>query len=173
MTMSHAMLEETDYINEELPPDQLHRTDDPNVWGLLDVATGRRSEVPQTIHKVSGDSASGVVGILYPDGQRFVSAARSRVGTTVVAGEFFGVRPVAGEPARVYEVAWDGAARSAPFINEETGLVGQEHSRGILLGEYPIAASEQRLSKFEADRRRGKPSRSEDGGPLDGLRMSA
>jgi hypothetical protein len=159
MTMDRAMLDEVllfedDFeLENELPPDQLHRTDDPSVWGLLDVATGRHSEVPQTIYKTSGDSASGVVGIRYANGL-FVSAAPSRVGATVVAGEYFMVRPVKGEPFREYEVAWDGAARSAPFINEETHEPGQEHSRGILLGEYPNKPEEQKLAHRGAQLRR-------------------
>lgn len=156
MTMHRAMLDESpedDFLLEELPADQLHRSDDPDVWGLLDIATGRRSEVPQTIYKISGDSASGVVGIRYANGV-FISAARSRVGATVVAGEFFNVRPVAGEPAVTYEVAWDGAKRTPEFVNEETHEVGQEHSRGILLGEYPNRPEEEKLARRAAQLRK-------------------
>jgi len=168
--MAYAMLDESPFDGEleELPEDQLHRTDDPDVWGLLDVVTGRETVIPRTIHKTSGDSASGVVGLLFPNGD-FVSDAPSRIGQTFVAGTLHDVRPVAGEPTVTYEVAWDGAAPAREF-EDEKGELRSEHSRGLLLGEYPNRAEEV-LSKFEADRRRGKPYRH--GYGYDNLRVAA
>lgn len=135
--MTHAMLDKSplDAVDDELTPDQLHRTDDPDVWGLLDVALNRITVVPQTIYKVSGDSASGVVGLLTPDGV-FSSAARSRVGSESVVGTLHDVNPSPGEAIILYETNWDGAAPAREFLNEENEPA-QEHSRGLLLGEYP------------------------------------
>jgi hypothetical protein len=130
-----------DPYHEELPEDQLHRTDDPSVWGLLDVALRRHSEVPQTIYKISGDSASGVLGRRLPNGE-YIPNAPSKVGTEFVAGTLHDVKPEPFENTITYVTAWDGAKPSDEFevVDEDTGEVrrGFEHSRGLLLGDYRI-----------------------------------
>lgn len=126
-------------------PIEAHRIDDPNVWGLLDVVLGRLPLVPTTVYKSSGDSASGVVGLLLPSGV-FLSASASRVGREVTLtqdGETFTV-----------ETRWDGAVKAAPFVNED-GERAQEHSRGLLLGDYQIhreVTGPKKTSPFERNR---------------------
>lgn len=124
--------------NDELGPDQAgrefepHRTDDPDVWGLADI--NRKPAVPTTIYNRSGDSVSGVVGLLYPDGT-FLKAAPSRVGQEVTLtqdGETFTVMTV-----------WDGA------------LVKKgEYSKGVLLGDYEIkVVGSRRLNVIHGEAR--------------------
>lgn len=155
---------------------ELHRTDDPDVWGLSDVARGRTPVVPTTIYKTAGDSASGVAGLLFPD-STFLPVIKSGAGertyrlqdggaddgqvmppnrTLPISGalinaavptEFFGV------------VVWDGARKSDPVevIDEDTGLTSlvQEHTKGLLLGDIAMKGA----SQFVMDRKRGKPQR--------------
>lgn len=136
-----------------------YRRDDPNVWGLLDVARGRTPDFPVTVHMIAGDSASGVVGILYP-GNRFVVAPPSRsgqttlryqdggaddgqnIGSRVLPVRQRGERPLNAElpTAGFAETRWDGAVRQPEFeveLEDGTHEVRREHSRGLLLGAYP------------------------------------
>lgn len=121
---------------EDGDPIEAHRTDDPNVWGLVDVARGRTPSAPTTIYNIAGDSASGVAGVLFPD-NNFLPALDSQVGTSVIVGDWYGMKPVYHEPVVALEIAWDGAAKSPLFENEDGELV-REHSKGILLGDYAI-----------------------------------
>lgn len=113
----------------------LHRTDDPHVWGLKDVARGRTPLVPTTIYAASGDSASGVEGLLFPSPWAFLEKAESNVGKSEVVEQD-------GESFEVLTV-WDGAMPQPWFrayVNE-TGLettLRREHSKGLLLGNYAI-----------------------------------
>ncbi len=113
------MTEELDY--------QPHITDDPDVWGLADIALGRRTLVPQTIYVTAGDNASGVAGLLTVGGE-FIPCPPSGAGRTIrLVGDWYGVNPVKGEPATAFDVVWDGSKK-----------VPGEHSKGILLGDYQI-----------------------------------
>ena len=106
-----------------------HNPNDVLVWGLLDVALGRRKPYPETIYRVSGDSTSGVVGVLNPDGTLLVKA-RTNIGRT------FTILAVAEEPT-VATTVWDGAAPPATFEHED-GTPGTEHTKGVLLGDIQI-----------------------------------
>lgn len=119
-------------------PIEAHRQDDPNVWGLLDIAAGRDNHgVPQTIYFTSGDSASGVAGRLTANGE-FISVLPSGVDkVTYRIGTLHDVLPVANERTIDYIVGWDGARKPESGINEETGLEFQEHTKGRLLGDIP------------------------------------
>lgn len=120
-------------------PIQKHRLDDPNVWGLSDVARGRTPAVPTTIYNTSGDSASGVAGLLMPD-LTFYPQPGSNIGrdfTLNQDGETFTVG-----------TTWDGAKKQPEFkrhpeLVEQFGPVGQEHSRGLLLGDYQSKRAER------------------------------
>jgi hypothetical protein len=131
----------------ELPEDQLHRTDDPEVWGLLDVVTGRTTPFLRTIYRVSGDSASGVVGLLYPNGD-FRSIAPSPLGVEVAAGELHSVQPLPYEKTIYYTVIWGGGAPPRMFIDEE-GNERSEHSKGLLLGEYAMHAEQEEENSID------------------------
>lgn len=106
---------------------QAHNSDDAKVLGLLDVVLGTRPTAPTTIYKVSGDSASGVMGILFPDG-RFLVKAQSHI------GKHFVCRALAEEDTYA-ECIWDGAAPAASFTRED-GTEGVEGTHGMLLGSY-------------------------------------
>lgn len=106
---------------------EAHNNADARVWGLFEVSLGLRPPYPVTIYKVSGDSASGVMGLLQPDGT-FLKKAESQMGRTVTV-----VQPP-DEPVTL-EVRWDGAAPCLTFEDDE-GTVRSEHSKGLLLGDY-------------------------------------
>lgn len=124
------------FIDDELPEDQLHRTDDPDVWGLVDVIRGRTPNVPTTIYLAAGDSASGVAGLLFPNGT-FLPKTSTDMGRTFSAGTLHDVKPAPSEPSVEYEVAWDGAKPGEEFVNED-GEEMKDHSHGLLLGSYDI-----------------------------------
>jgi len=142
-----------DDFEYDLPAGELdyqpHITDDPNVWGLLDVATGRRSEVPQTIYRTSGDSASGVAGILMANGEFIPKRSSNIDGRELEIGLLHDVKPAPREATVTYVTAWDGAKPAAEFINED-GEPAQEHSHGILLADYQIRG---RSSSQKVERR--------------------
>lgn len=106
---------------------EAHNNADARVWGLFEVGLGLRPPYPVTIYKVSGDSASGVMGLLQPDGT-FLKKAESQMGRTVT------VEQPPDEPVTL-EVRWDGAAPCLTFEDDE-GTVRSEHSKGLLLGDY-------------------------------------
>ena len=144
-TIQDAPDDDLDILDAQELDYQPHRTDDPNVWGLLDVATGRRTDVPQTVYLVSGDSASGIAGILYADGT-FVPKASTRVGGRALEiGLLHDVKPAPGEPRVTYVTAWDGAVPAEEFTNEEDERT-REHSHGILLA-FQHAPAPQRLER--------------------------
>lgn len=137
---------------------QPHRVDDPDVWGLNDVARGRTPEVPTTVYAVSGDSASGVAGLIFPDGN-FIPKAGTSIGKVIRfqnGGADDGqmmpkdrVLPTEGRtinaplPTEGYlETVWTGAMPAQEFqhCDEDTGVceIRREHSKGLLLGNYPI-----------------------------------
>lgn len=151
------MLSDADYFDqfEEQPIEeedyQPHVVNDPNIWGLYDVARGRFPDVPTTIYLVSGDNASGVLGLLFPDGT-FMCKKTSRWGQDVVlqdGGADDGQELPKGRILRnpgthgvnafrptsfSMEVVWDGSTKS-PDIEIEGRMTG-EHSRGLILGDY-------------------------------------
>lgn len=106
---------------------EAHRTDDPAVWGLLDVVLERRPLYPVTIYKTSGDSVSGVMGRLLPSGV-FLMKAPTNIGRT------FECKNVADESTWA-ETVWDGAAPAVTFVDAD-GNDRQEHTHGLLLGDY-------------------------------------
>lgn len=106
---------------------QAHNTNDATVLGLLDVVLGTRPTAPTTIYKVSGDSASGVMGILFPDG-RFLVKAQSHIGKHFLCEAL-------AEEATYAECIWDGAAPAEQFTRED-GTEGVEGTHGMLLGSY-------------------------------------
>lgn len=118
-----------------------HRTDDPNVWGLADVARGRTPLVPTTVYMTAGDSASGVAGRLIQTGE-FFPITPSTVGQQVIVGTLHDVQPAKFEPEVEYVVGWNGAARTEPFevTDEDTGVTEtrRDHSKGLLLGDYAL-----------------------------------
>lgn len=116
---------------------QPHTVNDPEVWGLRDVARGRGTVVPTTIYKVAGDSASGVVGILMPGGI-FIVKHSCRIGQSFEVGLLHDVKPSPREAIKTLETVWDGAAPADEFTDEDTGEVRQEHSKGLLLGNYAM-----------------------------------
>lgn len=106
------------------------------VMGLKDVAKGKCVLAPTTVYLQTNKDRSGVVGMLLPNGQ-FVSKRKSTTGSE---GETM------DEWNEVYAttVVWDGAQKqpvSATPIGyedkDETKPLYQEHSKGILLGDYP------------------------------------
>lgn len=156
--------EEDDFDSADELEYQPHLTDDPAVWGLLDIAIRRDSEVPQTIYMTSGDSASGVIGRRTAEGV-FIIKDPTRVGNLyrlqdggaddgqlMPKGRILpthGAHINAALPTSFEtEVQWDGAAKSPDLENEE-GEMTSEHSRGLLLGNYSI----HRVSD-----RRGQPA---------------
>jgi len=148
--------QELEQFDEELAT---HCTNDPNVWGLLDVTVGRRPLVPTTIYRISGDSASGVVGLLLPSGE-FRVAHSSRAGQFEMRIQDGGaddgqkmpddrVLPTGGAIVNAplpTELAigtvWDGAKKEDPVLvtDEETGVTEerQGRSKGLLLGDYAV-----------------------------------
>lgn len=114
---------------------QAHNSDDAKVLGLLDVILGTRPIAPTTIYKVSGDSASGVMGILFPDG-RFMVKAQSNI------GKHFVCRALAEEDTYA-ECIWDGAAPAPTFIRED-GTEGVDGTHGQLLAPYEIRLNIER-----------------------------
>lgn len=145
---------ELDEIGNEFQP---HRVDDPDVWGLRDVVRGRTPLVPTTIYATAGDSTSGVVGLLFPNGQ-FLVKSSSKVGTELVyqdGGADDGQKLPKGRVLPTSKIlinaalptigvlvtAWDGAAQQDEFIvTDEDGNteLRREHSRGLLLGDYSV-----------------------------------
>lgn len=143
-------------VNDE--SELFYRTDDPDVWGLIDVVRGRSSAVPQTIYKIAGDSASGVVGMLYPHPWTFVPIPSSRVGKVItmqIGGADDGqelpkgrILPTGGTRVNSAlptlaegETIWDPATHSPEFeveLEDGTREVRREHSKGLLLGDYAI-----------------------------------
>lgn len=115
---------------------QPHSVSDPEVWGLRDVARGRTCTSPTTVYIVAGDNASGVAGMIFPDG-RFLPKHSTRVGRPFHAGVLHDVKPAAGERTVAYATAWDGAKPEPMFIDEE-GIKRYGRSKGILLGDYAI-----------------------------------
>lgn len=113
---------------------EAHRRDDPSVWGLVDVARGRTPDYPMTIYLIAGDSVSGVVGLLFPNGI-FLHKHPSRVGQLALVGQLFQVNPAPFEPTIEFETTWDGARKSDEFLSEE-GETLRESSKGLLLGNY-------------------------------------
>lgn len=108
---------------------------DAPVLGLEDVALGRGTVVPATVYRLRNRSCSGVMGLLYPDGE-FLPKRASTSGDEVDCVDMDGNRFVG-------TVMWDGAQPS-PFHEEaigfwdreETNPVFQEGSKGILLAGY-------------------------------------
>jgi hypothetical protein len=151
----------TDELFDEVELDteetfQPHRTDDPDVWGLQDVARGRTPLVPTTIYNVAGDSASGVAGLLKPD-NTFLPKYSSKVGQILriqIGGADDGQHipnsrtlpqehQVVNAPLPTeswLETVWDGAVKQPEFkvCDPDTGVceMRQEHSHGLLLGSY-------------------------------------
>lgn len=143
-------------LDEEFQP---HITNDPNIWGLYDVARGRSTEVPQTIYLISGDNASGVMGLLFPNGD-FMCKRSSRKGMVVVlqdGGADDGqelkdrILPTNTDIVNIslptkfeMSVAWDGSTKSPELTVIEDGevFITNEHSRGLILGDYSRKASE-------------------------------
>lgn len=152
------MTRDNDYFDEfEEPLDDLeyqpHITNDPNIWGLYDVVRGRTTEVPVTVYLISGDNASGVMGLLFPNGD-FMCKRSSRKGTTVIlqdGGADDGqelrdrILPTNTDIVNIslptsfgMEVAWDGSTKSPELTVIEDGevFITNEHSRGLILGDY-------------------------------------
>lgn len=149
---------------------QPHRTDDPNIWGLLDIATRRRTEIPQTIYFISGDSTSKPIGLLNADGT-FVMKTPTRVGNEFVfqdGGADDGQLVPKGRSlpgghglnaliptSSTAMVVWDGAMKSPVIDIVEDGetFTTVEHSRGLILGDYSRnKAPEGFKSKLNASR---------------------
>ncbi len=113
----------------------LTRPPDP-VIGLIDVALGRYVSSPTTFYAERDNDRSGVLGILYPD-SRTIMKSRSTTGTTV-RGRDDDFQPFEAT------VVWDGARPSPISVEpigwvdeEETQPLFKEHSKGLLLGDYP------------------------------------
>lgn len=162
-------------IDEEVAT---HRADDPDVWGLSDVARGRTALVPTTVYRVSGDSASGVAGRLLPSGE-FLPVHTSRVGLFEMRCQDGGAddgqmmprervlpsgRVVINAPLPTdfwMETAWDGAMKEPEFevTDEETGVteVRQGRTKGQLLGNYEIRIAVDREREDKRTRGSVKP----------------
>lgn len=171
---------DVDYFDQFEEPEveyQPHTTDDPDIWGLFDVARGRTTNVPRTIYTISGDNASKPVGILFEDG-RFIPIPSTRVGTTLVVqdggaddGQMLPkgrVLPFSKYVVNIMlptsfelEVVWDGAADSPDILVIDDGepILTSEHSRGLILGDYsrkaPQATKLGRLSGANEERPQG------------------
>lgn len=113
-----------------LPPDP--------VLGLEDVALGRWVPAPTTVYLIRNNDRSGVMGVLYPEGE-FLLKARSTTGSTIQGRDDDKI-PYEGQ------IVWDGAAPSPvseiPLGFRDLGEteeepVFKEHSKGLLLGDYP------------------------------------
>lgn len=165
------------FAPEELDPSQLHRTDDPEVWGISDVEKGRTPAYPRTIYYAAGDSASGAAGILYPDPWQFVAVEPSHIGRTIRAQDggaddgqmipsdrtfTLGPRVNAAAPFEIaLETVWDGAMPQEAFevVNEDgTREVRQEHSKGLLLGSYGI--HRENIQRLKGEDKGGGPGTS-------------
>lgn len=105
---------------------EAHRSDDPSVFGLLDIIHGRTPLVPTTVYKTSGDSASGVAGRVLSD-STFLPKSATNIGHART------IRALA-EPDVYMETVWDGAAPARTFIDAE-GKAHPEHTHGLLLGD--------------------------------------
>lgn len=130
---------------------QPHRVDDPDVWGLRDLARGRTTMYPVTIYRISGDNSSGVVGVLYPDG-KFVGKRSTREGNGFLVGTLHDVKPSPFEPTRQLYTGWDGAIPEVPFLDEE-GNERQGRSKGLLLGSYDTKGASAQERKRGARRK--------------------
>ncbi len=117
------------------------------VLGLEDVALGRSVTSPTTIYLRRNRDRSGVMGILNPDGA-YITKAASTTGMRITGLDEQGVRFEA-------TISWDGAQR-APWSKTPVGYrdekqtqpIYREHSKGLLLGDYPNSGELWRAIKL-------------------------
>lgn len=114
--------------------DETYWNPDP-VMGLRDVAQGRGVLCPTTIYLQRNQDRSGVVGLLHPSGE-FISKLKSTSGRTfeLIDPDFDHYDGL---------VVWDGAQKCPQALKpigyldeEETLPLYQEHSKGLVLGDY-------------------------------------
>lgn len=89
----------------------------PNVLGLIDVANGYRPYYPTTVYQVSGDDTSGIVGLLYPNGDFLIASTPGKAAQYWEFDETLGYKKitvdskqyVVGDSWTRGEVTWDGS----------------------------------------------------------------
>lgn len=117
------------------------------ILGLADVAKGFKPNVPTTVYQVTGDDTSGIVGLLYPNGEFLPTPAPRRKATYWEHEETLSYKTieghdgkprVVGDSWRTDEVLWDGSVAGSVNVLGEDG----DHEGPINVREWDATLHE-------------------------------